>query len=65
MNAETNLIVDESSHGFNLQHVGLVGSELVDQTVRSPVIPAKRNTELGRYYNVCLSRELYNVVSYG
>lgn len=33
------LIVDESCHRFDLQHVGFVGPELMNKTVCSPVVP--------------------------
>lgn len=39
---ESDLIVDESRHSFDLQHIGLVGSELMDKTVRSSIVPADR-----------------------
>lgn len=37
------LIVDESSHSFDLQHVGLMGSELMNKAVCSPVVPTDTN----------------------
>lgn len=40
------LIVDESSHGLDLQHVGLMGSELVNQTVRCSVVPTDTSKQI-------------------
>lgn len=42
--AEPYLIADESSQSFNLQYVGLVCSELVNQTVSSSVVPVEGNS---------------------
>lgn len=37
---QKHLVVYESSHGLYLQHVGLVGSQLMYKAVGSPVVPA-------------------------
>lgn len=54
------LVVDESSHSFDLQHVGLMCSELMHKTVGSSVIPTDTNTQdklisyyLGRLLQRC------------
>lgn len=33
------LIIDEASHSFDLQHVGLMSSQLVNKSVCSSVVP--------------------------
>lgn len=38
------LVVDESSHGFDLKHVGFMSSEFMDETISSPVISVRQNT---------------------
>ncbi len=60
--AETYLIVDESSHSFDLQHVGLMGSQFMNKTVRSSVVPTHTNnlTEYDEEFNVQVHMFLYH-----
>lgn len=39
---QKHLVVYESSHGLYLQHVGLVGSQLMYKAVGSPVVPGSQ-----------------------
>lgn len=52
--SDSYLVIDESSHSFDLQHVGLVSPQLMNQTVCSSVVPANNKKYLFFLFSVCL-----------